>query len=338
MLTLRRAVLGGSCALALVVACSPQVAPVAVRADPPPPASLTIVAAGDELVHESVAAQAVADGGGGGGGGGGVPDFVPQLAGLRPVIEAADLALCHLETPLAPAGGPYSGYPAFSAPPELARGLRAVGYDGCSTASNHSLDQGRAGVVRTLDTLDAAGLAHVGTARSPAEAATPRIYDVRGVRVAQLSATYGFNGDGPDTGWEADLLDPPSVLAAAARARAAGADLVVLSAHWGAEYRPTPTDQQRALARRLLTSPDIDLIIGHHAHVVQPLERIGDEWVAYGLGNQLADQETGGRATHEGAMARFTATRDPDGRWRVTGAETLRTVVDTVPAIRVRLG
>ncbi|GAA4780358.1 CapA family protein [Actinomycetospora chlora] len=311
-----------------LAACAPGAAPAAAPAPAPaPPESFTLVAGGDVLVHPTVTAQAIADGRG-------APDFVPQLAGIAPLIEGADLALCHLETPLAPPGGPYAGYPDFDAPPEVARSLAAVGYDGCSTASNHALDQGTAGVDRTLATLDAAGLRHAGTARSPQEAAATTFYDVHGVRVAHLSATYGLNGDRSPTAGNVALLDPEAVLAAAHRARAQGADVVVLSAHWGTENDPEPDVEQRRLAPELLASPDIDLVIGCHAHVVQPFERIGDEWVAYGLGNQLADQETPG--TDDGALARFTFGRAGDGRWRVTRAEYVPTWIDTGPPIRVR--
>ena len=100
-------------------------------------------------------------------------DFAPMFASVKPVVSAADLAICHMETPLGPADGPFSGYPSFSVPPQVATGLADLGYDSCSTASNHSLDQGEAGVARTLDALDAAGIRHAGTARSPAEAAEP---------------------------------------------------------------------------------------------------------------------------------------------------------------------
>ena len=307
----------------LAVACAAAPAPAA----PPAPPSFTLVAGGDELVHPTVAAQAIADGGG-------TPDFVPQLAELTPLIGGADLALCHLETPLAPPGGPYSGWPSFDAPPELARSLAAVGFDGCSTASNHALDQGTEGVDRTLATLDAAGLRHAGTARSPAEAATTTFYDVHGVRVAHLSATYGLNGEVVPREGSVALLDPDALLAAASRARAEGAAVVVLSAHWGTEADPAPNDEQLRLAPELLASPDIDLVVGHLAHVVQPFERIGDKWVAYGLGNQLADQETPG--TDDGALARFTFVQGGDGRWRVTRAEYVPTWIDVGPPIRVR--
>src|SRR5439155_6990481 len=151
-------------------------------------------------------------------------DYGPMLAGVKRLVSTADLALCSLETPLASEGGPYTYYPAFSVPPQVATALAATGFDSCATASNHTLDGGAAGVRRTLDALDAAGIRHAGSARSAAEAATPDILGVRGVRVAHLSYTDGFNRPGAAAGtpWLANRTDPDAILAEARRARAAG--------------------------------------------------------------------------------------------------------------------
>src|SRR5690606_41553104 len=105
----------------------------------------------DVLIHPALTEQAEADAESG-------RDFRPLFAGVRPMISSADLALCHLEVPLAGPDGPFSGYPSFSAPPEVADALAGTGYDACSTASNHTLDQGEKGVRSTLDALDKAGL------------------------------------------------------------------------------------------------------------------------------------------------------------------------------------
>ena len=116
------------------------------------------------------------------------------MQACAPTTRAADLAICELETPLAAPQGPFSGWPNFNAPPQVLTALTAAGYDSCSTASNHKLDQGYAGVKRTLDLLDEAGLRHTGSARSAAEAARPLILRMaNGVRVAQLAFAFGFN-------------------------------------------------------------------------------------------------------------------------------------------------
>ncbi len=306
----------------------------ALRADDPPvvdetpapspsaaaPQSFTLVATGDVLIHQdrALAAGALQDDGS--------YDFTAVLAPVAPLIEAADLAVCHLETPVAPSGGPYRGYPSFAVQPEIVDALAGAGYDLCSTASNHSLDDGADGLVRTLDALDAAGIASTGTYRTQADAGVPVIVDVGGVRVGHVAATYGLNGGGPPAGreWSVDVADVPDVsgmLAAAARARAAGAEVVLASLHCCLEYRYDPTDAQVAAVRTLLASPDVDLVLGHHAHVVQPMEAIDGEWAAYGLGNHVAEHATRGHPTEDSVLARFTFTRGDDGRFTATSAE-----------------
>ncbi len=285
---------------------------------PPPagPERITVVATGDVLLHERLWVTARRDGEG-------RLDFGPVLAGVRPLVSAADLAICHLETPLAPAGGPYRGYPLFSVPPQIAPALKQTGYDVCTTASNHSFDGGAAGVDRTLATLDAAGLRHAGTARNPAEAVTPVILDAHGVKVALLSYTFGFNGLGYPHGqtWRSNRIDETAIRSAAAGARAAGAEIVILACHWGSEYVSEPDAQQLTLARRFVADSNIDLVIGNHAHVVQPMEKIGGKWIAYGTGNLLAAHREPGSPKSEGLLVRFTFTRGADGRWTTTKAE-----------------
>jgi poly-gamma-glutamate synthesis protein (capsule biosynthesis protein) len=298
------------------------------------PESFTLVATGDVLLHSRLWEQAHADAVAAGGDG---YDFVPLLAGVAPVVRAADVAVCHLETPLAPAGGPYTGYPSFSVPPEIAPALAASGYDACSTASNHTFDRGAAGVDRTLAALDAAGIRHAGSARSPAEADALTLVPVRpGVGVALLSYTFGFNGvpaPGGDV-WRANLIEPDRILADAARARAAGAEVVVVALHWGEEYRSEPTAQQAALGPGLVRSPDVDLVLGHHAHVVQPVEPVGGEWVVYGLGNMVAFHSTSLPANQEGLLVQFTFTAGAGG-WSVSDARWEALYVTRTPPIRL---
>ena len=86
-------------------------------------------------------------------------DFAPLLAGMKPVIASADLAICHEEVPLAKPGGPYRNFPLFAVPPHVVKAIAATGYDVCTTASNHAVDQGFAGLKRTLDELDRAKIA-----------------------------------------------------------------------------------------------------------------------------------------------------------------------------------
>ena len=140
--------------------------------------------------------------------------------------------------------------------------------------------------------MDAAGLGHPGMARNAHEADQSTIVDVRGLRVGLLSYTYGLNS-GPlpaDRPWLVNTIEPRRILNDAKNARRAGAQFVVVLLHWGQEYRSTPTPFQREVAKRLLGAPEVDLILGHHVHVVQPIERVGSKWVAYGMGNSLSNQ------------------------------------------------
>jgi capsule synthesis protein PGA_cap len=309
--------------------------PPARPAIDPRPTSLTVVAAGDLLVHPPLTAQAAADARAAGGTG---HDFTRVLAAVTPTVRAADLGICHLETPLGPPGGPFTGYPIFSVPPELADAAAAAGFDTCSTASNHSLDTGADGIARTLDNLDRVGLRHTGTARTADEAARPTVLDVQGVRVGHLSYTFSFNGIEREPGrqWSANLIEPRAILAEARRARAAGAEIVILSLQWGTEYQNAADAGQLGLARELLASPDVDLIVGHHVHVVQPFENIDGKWVAYGLGNLTTRFPDGSpENTQDSAVPRFTFTEVTPGRWRVTDVTVRPTFMEYAPAARV---
>ncbi|WP_424923938.1 CapA family protein [Actinophytocola oryzae] len=338
-----RRLLGLCCVAVLVAGCSgedgsngepvPPFHPRTVStrpSDPGKPAdSFTVVATGDVLIHPALTEQAEEDGGG-------KRDYAPLLAGIKPVIEAADLAICHMETPLATADGPFEGYPLFYAPPEVATAVAQTGYDTCSTASNHTLDHGADGVRTTLDTLDAAKIAHTGSARTEQEADTPLVRDVRGVKVGQVSFTFGLNqGTEAPEPWMVNELSVDAVLDAARKARAAGAQVVIASIHWGIEDQHEPTADQREMARQILADPAVDLIVGHHAHVVQPFEKIGDKWVAYGLGNSVAKHEEPRGTTEEGVIGRFTFIREGNG-WHVGKAEYVPTLVDLGPPIRLK--
>jgi hypothetical protein len=315
-------------------AASPN-GPAASPGGPAAPSTLTVVAAGDLFVPPLLTRQAAADAAAAGRPG---HDFTQILAAVTPVIADADLAICHLEQPLAEPAGPFPSYPFFAAPPQLADAIAAAGFDACSTASNHSLDGGMDGVVRTLDHLDRVGVAHTGTARSAREAATPTIVDVRGVPVGHLSYTFSLNGIPLPEGrpWAANLIDADAILAEARRARDGGAEIVIASLHWGTEYQVAADPGQVALAEELLAAPELDLIVGHHVHVVQPFELIGSKWVAYGMGN-LTTRFPDGSAeqTQDSVLPRFTFERTSPGRWQVTEVEVVAAWMEYRPAARV---
>ncbi|WP_424214395.1 CapA family protein [Streptomyces sp. BI20] len=316
---------------------TPTGAPLPSAAKP-----FTLVGTGDIIPYPSIIQRAADDARGSGES----HDFREILAGVRPVVSAADVALCHHEIPYAAPGGPFTGYPTFKAPGQLATALKETGYESCSTASNHTLDGGFEGLKRTLDGLDAVGIEHVGSARTPEESKAPALIPAGGGTVAQLSYTYGTNGIPvpADKPWSVNLIDKDRILADARAARKAGAHVVVLSIHWGTEWQTAPDAQQKELAQALTASkgadglPDIDLILGTHNHVPQPYEKINGTWVVYGMGDQIASfVPADKRRGNMSSIPRFTfspSTANP-GRWEVSKAEYLTQFSDMEPPFRV---
>ncbi|MFN8189160.1 MAG: CapA family protein [Nocardioidaceae bacterium] len=287
---------------------------------------LTVLMTGDVLLHDGLWHDARLDAQRTGRG---AMDFRPLLANMRPAIHRADLAICHLETPLAPAGGPLSGYPLFSAPPAIAPALRWAGYDACTTASNHTVDRGFDGIKRTIDDLDQAGIAHTGSFTNRRDAQGPLWLRIKGVEVVLISATFGLNGlplpDGRP--WAVNLIDPDRIIKQATAAREAGADIVLVALHWGDEYVEQPSAFQVDVATRLAKSGQIDLIYGHHAHVVQPYDKVHGVWVLYGMGNAVAQQEKSMPELYVGNAAQVTFTQRPGGAFKVSAVQYRPTMV-----------
>jgi len=177
-----------------------------------------------------------------------------------------------------------------------------------------------------------------GSARNAREAATPLIITTaNGVKIAQLAYSFDFNGIPipSDKPWLANLTDVPKILAAAHRAKQAGADIVVLSMHWGTEYDHLATQTQRQQADELLASPDIDVILGDHAHVVQPAQELHGKWVFYCMGNQISRHENPIEASREGIMPRLTFTEVSPGTFKLTKAEAIPTWMQDSPKLRL---
>lgn len=303
------------------------------------PVEITLAAAGDILPHSWVITSArlyagsqdrsmyPVDGA--------AHDFGPMFADVTDALSAADLALCHLESPVSPDSTDLS-YPntlSFNAPRELADALADAGYDGCDFASNHTMDRGIQGVADTVEVLREAGLGYAGPAADADRAGRAEVYEVGTdagtVRVAHLAYTYTYPNSGSPTlhipgeaPWLVEAhwpsLGSEGILEQAAAAKQDDADFVVVSMHWGQEYQAQPTADQRQLAQDLLGSDEVDLVLGTHVHVIQPCERINGKHVIYGLGNSLSNQSPLTAAsllpeTQEGMVASFTLRRDAQG-------------------------
>ena len=266
---------------------SASASPSAAPTTPAPAKPITVAFTGDILLHSPVYNQAAVNGRSAGL----AYDFRPMFAKVKAQISAADLAICHQETPLSANDTGIIGYPVFNSPHEIAPAVADAGYDGCSLASNHSFDHGAAGVAATIAAYDAVHVEHSGTANTAATR-VPEVHTVRGVKIALLDYTYSLNGFNLPAAqpYLVNLIDVPTILNDAKAAKDAGAKIVIVQMHWGEEYQATATPLQRQQATELLASPYVDAIVGGHVHVVQPVEKIGTKYVVYGVGNMLSNQ------------------------------------------------
>ncbi|WP_091604410.1 CapA family protein [Arthrobacter koreensis] len=276
----------------------------------------SVMLAGDLLVHPQLWDQARLDAGTTGK----QPlDFEPLLEGMRPYISGADLAVCHMETPVAEAEGPYAGYPMFNVPPQILTAAAAVGYQACTTASNHTVDAGTEGLNRTLGVLDSLGLEHTGSYATEADSEIPMILDTSGARISVIEATYGLNGLEAEHPWQVDMLDAEDMISRAQAAREQGADIVLGAVHAGDEYASMPNAQQIETAHALADSGQFDLIYGHHTHSVLPIENYNGTWIVYGLGNAVTELSPWFAVNNEGLIVRAQFAQENDGAdWRVS--------------------
>jgi poly-gamma-glutamate capsule biosynthesis protein CapA/YwtB (metallophosphatase superfamily) len=257
-------------------------APPSYAATAPAGTKLTVAASGDFLIHSPVWTQARAYGHGW------RYRFGPMFRRIRPLIARADLALCHIETPLT--HGPPRGYPSFRTPAGLARDVKATGWDVCSTASNHTLDAGQRGVNTTLRALERVGLRHAGSHRSRAGARRITMLTAKGVKVAFLAYTALTNGQRVPHPWTVDMAGRRRILRDARRARREGANAVIINLHWGNEFSSAITPAQRSLARALTRSKAVTAVVGQHVHVVQPIRWMHGKPVVFGEGNLISNQ------------------------------------------------
>ncbi len=283
------------------------------------PAGVDLLFAGDAMQHQAQLDQAKAVGSKG------AYNYDDCFSLIAPTITEADYAVVNLEVPL---GGPpnYSGYPCFSAPDSYAQALKDAGFDMMLTANNHSLDRGDRGARRTLTALDSLGLDHIGTFHDKAErdSLVPFIKNIKGIKFGFLNYTYGTNGIEPRDGVEVALIDRDKIASEIKSAREAGAEIIVVAIHWGIEYVLLENAVQRSLSDFLVEN-GVDLIIGSHPHVIQPMKIVRNEkedkdvLIVYSLGNFISNMKT--VDTRGGALVRARVERDSTGRARFIGAD-----------------
>jgi poly-gamma-glutamate capsule biosynthesis protein CapA/YwtB (metallophosphatase superfamily) len=232
-------------------------------------ATADLLFAGDVLLHDYFCKAFATPGG---------YDFSPVFGHIAPYIQAADLAVCNLEAPVDAYGGDVklSSFPRFNAPFEILPALKAAGFDVLLTANNHAFDQGFDGMAKTIGNITAAGLGYVGTYRTEAERKTPFVREINGIRIGIVAYTQWDNGlrdrDFAMPMFAMDQAGFDAIKQDIDACKDAGADVVVLTLHWGEEYAGEPTKAQRDFAGKLMTETDGDILVGAHPHTIQTVE------------------------------------------------------------------
>ena len=227
-------------------------------------------------------------------------DFSYVFEDIEYYIKNSDITVANLETTFAGEDVGYSNYPRFNTPDALAYNLKKLGVDVVSTAGNHSLDYGFDGLSRTIDVLDKADIAHVGTYQTQEKRDTIVFKYVKSIKIAFLNYAYGTNGITipSDKPYCINLIDEELIKKDIETAKLQEADIIVASVHWGTEYSTVPNDTQNELADFLFQN-GVNIILGTHPHVLQKMEKrtvtledgtTQDGFIIYSLGNFISDQ------------------------------------------------
>ena len=274
-----------------------------------------LVFAGDAMQH-SAQIEAASNGDG-------TYSYDEYFAAIKPYIENADYAVVNLETPLG--GKPYTGYPCFSAPESYLTALTDAGFDLMLAANNHTLDRRDKGVLQTISQFEKQETDFIGIYRNAEHRSNhlPFIKNINGINIAFLNYTYGTNGITIQGNVVVDYIDKDIIKKDIANARKKGAELIAVCVHWGNEYQLLPHSSQKELAD-FLCKQGVDLIIGGHPHVIQPMEMRYNELtqkntlLVYSLGNFISNMKT--RDTRGGAMLKVCLSRDINGEAQVDSA------------------
>lgn len=228
-------------------------------------------------------------------------DFSYSFEDIKKYFDNADVAIGVLETNFAGRDIGYTNYPLFNSPEHLATDLKELGIDILGTANNHCLDKGFSGMVSTLEELDKAGIDHMGTYATEEDSKEYLIKDVKGIKMAFLTYTYGTNGIPIPTGKEfsVNITDKEKILADLENVKKENVDVICVNMHWGDEYSLKPNSNQKDLADFLFEN-GVDLILGSHTHCLEPMEKrtitmedgtTKDGFIIYSLGNFMSGQK-----------------------------------------------
>lgn len=250
----------------------------------------SLVMIGDALIHNTIYQDALQPDGG--------YDFRPMLEKIKPITSQYDLAYYNQETILGGTSLGLSNYPRFNSPQEVGDAFIDAGFNLVSLATNHTMDIGEEGVLSSLNYWKTkTDVTTAGSYSSFAERDTPVIKEINGIKYAFFAYTMWNNGLSTPSGKEYYNNEYSDELVAADIARVKDkVDVILVAMHWGIEYSNGVSADQERIAN-YLASLGVNIVIGSHPHVVEPVEYIGNTLVIYSLGNFISDQDTNDRLT-----------------------------------------
>lgn len=266
--------------------------------------TITLTATGDCLMHNTQIAS------------GREPDasynFASFFSEVEDLIKEGDYTSVCFEAPMAGKEAEYTGYPLFNSPDEIVYTFKKAGFDLIVTANNHIMDRGYEGALRTMEVIERAGLDYAGTYKTKEASENFLIKDIKGVKVGYIAYTYSTNGIPvpEEHDYFLNYIDEDKILSDIERLRPK-VDILILVLHWGVEYSPHPTQEQRIMARKFLEK-GADVILGSHPHVIQPMEVMDidgkDKVVFYSMGNFISHQR--GVERNSGIVVKLKFTKD----------------------------
>ncbi|WP_394190802.1 CapA family protein [Paenisporosarcina quisquiliarum] len=246
-----------------------------------------LVAIGDILLHQPVYKDAATPEG--------TYDFSPMFTQVKPLLESADIAVANQETMIGGKELGLSSYPLFNSPFEIGDALKDAGIDIVTLANNHTMDKGEQAIQNALSYWNQIQMPYTGAFQSFEDREEIRTLTKNDITFSFLAYSYGTNGMPvpEDKPYLINLIDLPLIQQDVRKAKESS-DVVVVSMHWGNEYESLPSTSQLELARELSTM-GVDIIIGHHPHVLQPMDWIerpdgSKTFIMYSLGNFLSGQ------------------------------------------------
>jgi len=268
----------------------------------PEPKELSLLMVGDVLIHRSVYNDALKKDG--------TYDFTKMFTDIKDVVSQHDLAFYNQESIIGGKKLGYSAYPRFNSPKEIGDAMVDMGFNLVSLSNNHTMDKGTKAITHSLNYWKTKDVLTAGSYLSQEERNAVVIREKNGIKYALLAYTTVTNGlknqSGKEYMW--NIYDEETVKKDVEKLKNQ-VDVLMVSMHWGVEYTNTPNESQRKIAK-YLASLGVDIVIGHHPHVIQPIEYIDNTLVLYSLGNFISAQDTKDRLT--GAMVSVKITIDEE--------------------------